>query len=81
MISTLHYMLTLLLGLGPRTFRAKATEMGDQSVWTDTPADRERKRQVFENPTLSIVCIGYDRNVSPPYLLILATVYLRKTCM
>jgi len=32
-------------GLGPRTFRAKATEMGDQSVWTDTPADRERKRQ------------------------------------
>uniref|UniRef100_H9GBH2 GPALPP motifs-containing protein 1 n=1 Tax=Anolis carolinensis TaxID=28377 RepID=H9GBH2_ANOCA len=31
-------------GLGPRTFKRKADEKsGDRSVWTDTPADRERK--------------------------------------
>ena len=32
-------------GLGPRTFRTKAVDLGDRSVWTDTPADRERKRE------------------------------------
>lgn len=30
-------------GLGPRKFRSRAVELGDQSVWTDTPADRARK--------------------------------------
>ncbi|XP_078693976.1 GPALPP motifs-containing protein 1-like [Branchiostoma floridae x Branchiostoma belcheri] len=31
-------------GLGPRTFRRTAApEMGDRSVWTDTPADKARK--------------------------------------
>ncbi|KAM5288249.1 GPALPP motifs-containing protein 1 isoform 2-T2 [Ctenodactylus gundi] len=31
-------------GLGPRTFKRKADDKsGDRSVWTDTPADRERK--------------------------------------
>lgn len=30
-------------GLGPRTFRSKAPELGDQSVWTDTPADKEKR--------------------------------------
>ncbi|XP_020652715.3 GPALPP motifs-containing protein 1 isoform X2 [Pogona vitticeps] len=31
-------------GLGPRTFRKRADEKsGDRSVWTDTPADREKK--------------------------------------
>lgn len=30
-------------GLGPRKFRARAVEVGDQSVWTDTPADKARK--------------------------------------
>ena len=32
-------------GVGARTFRTKAHDCGDRSVWTDTPADRERKRQ------------------------------------
>ncbi|KAL5476050.1 hypothetical protein EMCRGX_G025952 [Ephydatia muelleri] len=32
-------------GLGPRKFREAAFEPGDQSVWTDTPADKERKAQ------------------------------------
>lgn len=32
-------------GLGPRTFRAKAAEIGDRSGWTDTPADIEKKKQ------------------------------------
>lgn len=32
-------------GLGPRKFRARAVEVGDQSVWTDTPADKARKVQ------------------------------------
>lgn len=30
-------------GLGPRKFRARAVEVGDQSVWTDTPADKAKK--------------------------------------
>ncbi|XP_029458769.1 GPALPP motifs-containing protein 1 isoform X2 [Rhinatrema bivittatum] len=31
-------------GLGPRTFKKKTDEKsGDRSVWTDTPADKERK--------------------------------------
>uniref|UniRef100_A0ABI7XWE9 GPALPP motifs-containing protein 1 n=1 Tax=Felis catus TaxID=9685 RepID=A0ABI7XWE9_FELCA len=31
-------------GLGPRTFKRRADEKsGDRSVWTDTPADRERR--------------------------------------
>lgn len=35
------------LGLGPRQFRAKlAPEMGDRSVWTDTPTDTARKESL-----------------------------------
>uniref|UniRef100_A0A7M4FRE9 GPALPP motifs-containing protein 1 n=1 Tax=Crocodylus porosus TaxID=8502 RepID=A0A7M4FRE9_CROPO len=31
-------------GLGPRTFKRRADDKsGDRSIWTDTPADRERK--------------------------------------
>ncbi|XP_076061769.1 uncharacterized protein LOC143037435 isoform X2 [Oratosquilla oratoria] len=34
------------IGLGPRQFMRRAPqEKGDTSVWTDTPADREKKRQ------------------------------------
>lgn len=34
-------------GLGPRTFKRRADDRsGDRSVWTDTPADRERKAKV-----------------------------------
>ena len=37
-------------GLGPRKFRANAApEKGDRSVWTDTPADREKKQKVRHN--------------------------------
>lgn len=32
-----------MIGLGPRKFRARAVDVGDQSVWTDTPADKARK--------------------------------------
>ena len=42
------------IGLGARTFKKKAgPEKGDRSMWTDTPADRERKARVScleENP-------------------------------
>ncbi|XP_065888128.1 GPALPP motifs-containing protein 1-like isoform X2 [Dysidea avara] len=31
------------IGLGPRKFRSTYAELGDRSVWTDTPADKERK--------------------------------------
>lgn len=35
-------------GLEARQFRRKAPmERGDRSVWTDTPADKERKVQVM----------------------------------
>ena len=30
-------------GLGPRKFRSAYHELGDQSVWTDTPAEKARK--------------------------------------
>lgn len=34
-------------GLGPRTFKRRADDKsGDRSVWTDTPADREKKAKV-----------------------------------
>ncbi|XP_011795981.1 PREDICTED: GPALPP motifs-containing protein 1 [Colobus angolensis palliatus] len=38
-------------GLGPRTFKRRADDTsGDRSIWTDTPADRERKaKQVSYN--------------------------------
>lgn len=35
-----------LTGLGPRTFRNKEVNLGDRSVWTDTPSQRERKKNV-----------------------------------
>jgi hypothetical protein len=46
-------------GLGPRQFRARAKpELGDRSVWTDTPADRHQKK-------LSPVCLSLSLSVSP----------------
>lgn len=34
-------------GFGPRTFKRRADDKsGDRSIWTDTPADRERKAKV-----------------------------------
>ncbi|XP_024062294.1 GPALPP motifs-containing protein 1 isoform X3 [Terrapene carolina triunguis] len=36
-------------GLGPRTFKRRTDEKsGDKSIWTDTPADRERKAQQMQ---------------------------------
>ncbi|XP_074844322.1 GPALPP motifs-containing protein 1 isoform X2 [Carettochelys insculpta] len=36
-------------GLGPRTFKRRTDEKsGDKSVWTDTPADRERKAKEMQ---------------------------------
>ena len=35
--------LCTILGLGPRKFRSTYAELGDRSVWTDTPADKEKK--------------------------------------
>jgi hypothetical protein len=41
-------------GLGPRQFRARARpESGDRSVWTDTPADRLRKKH---SPVCLFLC-------------------------
>ena len=34
------------IGIGPRKFHTTASDLGDRSVWTDTPADRQRKAQV-----------------------------------
>ncbi len=33
-------------GIGARKFRTKAPECGDRSVWTDTPADKQRRAEV-----------------------------------
>ena len=52
-------MYTCVLGIGPRKFRTTASDLGDRSVWTDTPADRQRKAQVgiFDSIIMSTVII------------------------
>ncbi|KAM3837288.1 GPALPP motifs-containing protein 1 isoform 1-T1 [Vipera latastei] len=38
-------------GLGPRTFKRRANDdSGDRSIWTDTPADREKKAKEAKKP-------------------------------
>lgn len=38
------------IGLGARTFKKKSgPENKDRSMWTDTPADRERKIRVINS--------------------------------
>ncbi|XP_028412768.1 GPALPP motifs-containing protein 1-like isoform X2 [Dendronephthya gigantea] len=37
-------------GLGPRTFRSKEVNLGDRSVWTDTPSQREKKKESSSKP-------------------------------
>jgi len=49
-------------GFGPRTFKRRADDKsGDRSIWTDTPADRERKAKVsiylFIHIHLRAVCM------------------------
>lgn len=42
-------------GLGPRTFKRRADDKsGDRSVWTDTPADRERKAMEIQEARKSL---------------------------
>lgn len=33
-----------ITGVGARKFQSQDRDLGDRSVWTDTPADRKRKR-------------------------------------
>nr|XP_023029766.1 GPALPP motifs-containing protein 1 [Leptinotarsa decemlineata]XP_023029767.1 GPALPP motifs-containing protein 1 [Leptinotarsa decemlineata]XP_023029768.1 GPALPP motifs-containing protein 1 [Leptinotarsa decemlineata] len=43
------------LGLGPRQFRTKAgPDFSDRSTWTDTPKDKERKKQGKEEPKVNL---------------------------
>lgn len=51
------------IGLGARTFKKRSgPDNKDRSVWTDTPADRERKAKVVfkENKILNVIlcCTG-----------------------
>ncbi|XP_012881868.1 PREDICTED: GPALPP motifs-containing protein 1 [Dipodomys ordii] len=42
-------------GLGPRTFKRRADDKsGDRSIWTDTPADRERKAKETQESRKSL---------------------------
>ncbi|XP_050190024.1 GPALPP motifs-containing protein 1 isoform X1 [Myiozetetes cayanensis] len=58
-------------GFGPRTFKRRADDKsGDRSVWTDTPADRERKAKEKEEAKKStskdkeeIVLSGRDKKL------------------
>ncbi|KAF1462706.1 hypothetical protein FQV21_0005607, partial [Spheniscus demersus] len=58
-------------GFGPRTFKRRADDKsGDRSIWTDTPADRERKakeREVAKKSTgkdsEEIVLSGRDKRL------------------
>ncbi|XP_052046877.1 GPALPP motifs-containing protein 1 [Apodemus sylvaticus] len=59
-------------GLGPRTFKRRADDKsGDRSVWTDTPADRERKakeiqeaRKSFSKKDEENILSGRDRRLA-----------------
>lgn len=47
------------IGLGARTFKKRSgPENKDRSIWTDTPADRERKARVTNYNLLVYVCIS-----------------------
>ncbi|XP_014821647.1 PREDICTED: GPALPP motifs-containing protein 1 isoform X2 [Calidris pugnax] len=58
-------------GFGPRTFKRRADDKsGDRSIWTDTPADRERKAKEREEAKKStskdneeIVLSGRDKRL------------------
>ncbi|XP_066478393.1 GPALPP motifs-containing protein 1 [Tiliqua scincoides] len=42
-------------GLGPRTFKRRTDDKsGDRSIWTDTPADREKKAKEMQDAKKSI---------------------------
>ncbi|KAM9203394.1 GPALPP motifs-containing protein 1-like [Mergus octosetaceus] len=53
-------------GFGPRTFKRRADDKsGDRSVWTDTPADRERKAKEREEAKKSrTVLSGRDKRLA-----------------
>ncbi|XP_047902890.2 GPALPP motifs-containing protein 1 [Anser cygnoides] len=58
-------------GFGPRTFKRRADDKsGDRSVWTDTPADRERKAKEREETKKSsskdneVVLSGRDKRLA-----------------
>lgn len=59
-------------GLGPRTFKRRADDKsGDRSVWTDTPADRERKakeiqeaRKSFSKKNEENILSGRDKRLA-----------------
>ena len=53
-----HRTSVSFVGLGPRKFHSSALELGDQSLWTDTPADRARK--VLCN---YLSCLGSSANI------------------
>ncbi len=45
-MSNLSLCTCSVAGVGPRKFRTGVTDLGDRSVWTDTPADKLRKARV-----------------------------------
>lgn len=46
------------IGLGARTFKKRSgPENKDRSIWTDTPADRERKARVMNKNLLNAILI------------------------
>ncbi|XP_065752149.1 GPALPP motifs-containing protein 1 isoform X1 [Phocoena phocoena] len=59
-------------GLGPRTFKRRADDKsGDRSVWTDMPADRERKaketpeaRKSFSNKDEEHILTGMEKRLA-----------------
>lgn len=59
------------IGLGARTFKKRSgPEKNDRSIWTDTPADRERKaRVIIENLTHPWI---YDQTPSCPYIVLIS---------
>jgi hypothetical protein len=58
-------------GLGPRTFKRRADDKsGDRSIWTDTPADRERKAKVrgFVCSCIRVMFVQFSKDTRQNYL-------------
>lgn len=53
------------IGLGARTFKKRSgPEKADRSIWTDTPADRERKARVFNENRFTFYLLHIFASIS-----------------
>lgn len=64
------------IGLGARTFKKRSgPENKDRSIWTDTPADRERKARVIDKKYffIAIIILAHILYYSPYFMYLFLT--------